>query len=166
MKAIKAIKAPNRYLKAFTLVESVAVFLVVAAFCLLPVLGVKSWQEELEIKRFLNRFEKMVLVCQQISIVEEQVTSIKNIRIPERVFVFSTGSTSAERPRPFDDDIFETLFIPEALKGGNSISEIKFLAREGHPSKLVKVKFIWEKRNITYRYQFQLGGGRFEKSVE
>lgn len=163
---MKVIKSPKCYVKAFTLPESLAVFLVIAAFCLLPVLKVKSWQEELEVKRFLNRFEKMVLVCQQIAIVEEQVTSIKNVRIPERVFIFYTGSTSAERPRPFEEDVFETLFIPEALKGGNSISEIKFLARKGHPSELVKVKFIWEKRNITYRYQFQLGGGRFEKSLE
>lgn len=134
-----------------------------AAFCLLPILMVESWQEEIMVRRFLNRFEKMVLVCQQIAIVEEQDTSIKNVRNPERMFQFHTSSITSERPTVYPEDRFDVLVIPEVLTGGNSIKEIKFLAKSGHPSRLATVKFGWPKRGITYTYQFQLGGGRFEK---
>lgn len=148
---------------AFTLIESLAVLVVMAAFCLLPVLMVASWQEEITVRRFLNRFEKMVLVCQQIAIVEEQDTSIKNVRDPERMFQFHTSSITSERPQTYPEDRFEVLVIPEVLTGGNSIQEIRFLAKSGHPSRLATVKFGWPERGITYKYQFQLGGGRFEK---
>lgn len=153
----------RRPFTGFTLVESIAVLFVMGSFCLLPVLMVAAWQEELTVRRFLNRFEKMVFVCQQIAVVEGRNTSIKNVAQPERMFLFYTGSVANNRPQPYPEDRFEALVIPGVLTGGNSIKEIKFLAESGHPSRLATVRFGWPKRGITYTYQFQLGGGRFEK---
>lgn len=153
----------RRPFTGFTLVESIAVLFVMGSFCLLPVLMVAAWQEELTVRRFLNHFEKMVFVCQQIAVVESRNTSIKNVAQPERMFLFYTGSVANNRPQPYPEDRFEALVIPEVLTGGNSIKEIKFLAESGHPSRLATVRFGWPKRGITYTYQFQLGGGRFEK---
>lgn len=151
---------------AFTVMESLLVLLVIASFSLLPVLSLKNWQEELTIQRFFSRFEKMVLVCQQIAIVEKRATGITVDPTTETV-TFVTEATSGGSGGGFSEDRFTPLAFPEAVKtqGTSSVSFGFTASGTGSPQKLLKFTFYVNGGKNSVTYAIQMGSGRFAKTT-
>lgn len=152
--------------RAFTLVETLLVLAVISCFSLLPVLAVKRWQEELAVTHFFSRFEKMLLVSQQIAIIERDGTKVQ-VERSSNLVKFVTEGTNPEMESVREEDRFLPLEIPNLLKysGGNT-TEFSFIQDAGSPRKLTSVTFSRNDKPIKVKYQFQLGSGRFEKTVE
>lgn len=152
--------------RAFTLVEALLVLAVISCFSLLPVLAVKRWQEELAVAHFFSRFEKMLLVSQQIAIIERDGTKVLVDR-PNNLVTFQTEGTNDKTGSVREKDRFLPLEIPNLLQysGGNT-TEFSFIQDAGSPRKLTSVTFSRNDKPIKVKYQFQLGSGRFEKTVE
>lgn len=152
--------------RAFTLVEALLVLAVVSCFSLLPVLAVKGWQEELEVAHFFSRFEKMLLVSQQIAIIEGVGTKV-HVERSTNLVKFQTEGTNAKTGTLHEEDRFPPLEIPNPLKysGGNT-TEFSFIQDAGSPRKLTSVTFSRNDKSMKVKYQLQMGSGRFEKTVE
>lgn len=152
--------------RAFTLVETLLVLAVISCFSLLPVLAVKRWQEELAVAHFFSRFEKMLLVSQQIAIVEKYQTTLTVDR-GKRMVTFATIGTDGKTGSDFEEDSFSEIIIPEAIyfKTADE-TRFSFSTQSGSPSALRKVSFYRKDKPITVSYQIQMGSARFEKTVE
>lgn len=164
---MKIIWRISRIHSGFTLVETLLVLFVIVSFTFLPVLSLKNWQEELATQRFFVNFEKMVLVCQQISIVEKRETTITVDPATKRV-TFLTEATSGGSGGSFPEDRFQPLLFPETVTTQGSTT-VKFGftgGGTGSPSRLLKVIFKVQKRSKTVTYALQMGSGRFAKTTE
>lgn len=151
---------------AFTLVEALLVLAVVSCFSLLPVLAVKGWQEELAVAHFFSRFEKMLLVSQQIAIVEKVKTNLKIDRGNKKIS-FATVGTDGSTGEYFEEDFFPVLKVPATIFfERSSTTTFSFNANSGSPSALRKVSFYRKDKPIIFSYQIQMGSARFEKTVE
>lgn len=151
-------------LKGYTLIEALLVLLVMAAFTLLPVLGVKNWQEDLLTYRFFNRFEKLLLTTQQVAIVEGRQTSVTcKVLSNQKIQVsFNYGRQMGSNP----EEQLYVLLLPENITGLASMKQLTFHGGSGNPSHLLAYSFHWPKKQATISYQYQMGSGRFVKKME
>ena len=108
----------------------------------------------------------MLLVSQQIAIIERDGTKVLVDR-PNNLVTFQTEGTNDKTGSVREEDRFLPLEIPNLLKysGGNT-TEFSFIQDAGSPRKLTSVTFSRNDKPIKVKYQFQLGSGRFEKTVE
>lgn len=145
----------NSINQGFTLIESLIALLVIAAFLILPALSLQGWQQNMNEDLFIKNFEKNLSATQQAAITKKRVTMVlydKNIR--QYSFTFTRYA-----------DIKEvTLKIPERITC-QTPKEISFTPGSGNYSKLEVITFTLSRRNKVIKYQFQLGSGKYVKTI-
>lgn len=145
-------------IRAFTLVESLLVFLLVAVMLLLTVTRFKALERRMTEERFLQSFEQNYLYTQKKEIVTWKLSMMTYESATQSIEFKSTGEDMAED----GEKIY--LAIPATVKLTSGKNTLIFKAGSGNNSTLVA--YIFEcsamKRKVTY--QLQLGSGRYEKT--
>lgn len=140
----------------FTLAESLAVLAIVSFFTLLPLLALQRWQEILNVQQFLARFEKSILVTQQLAITDKTRTQF--FLTPDQRSIYFSTSRQPESQLP-------TLMIPQELTV-NKFPAIAFVAQTGNNSKMETITFQWKAQRQTIQYKFQFGSGHYQKVID
>lgn len=143
--------------QAFTLIESLLVLLIVSIFFAVPTLVVGKSVETIEIARFLDRFEKSLLVTQQEAILTKEPTKIHQLYYDEAAVDFQFANGKKILPR---------LTVPEKLTMTRTTKlEIIFKAETGTNSSLQIIAFEWPEKKQKIRYKFLFGKGHYDKEI-
>lgn len=139
--------------KGFTLAETLLVFFLIGTFLLLPVLRFERWQLRLEEARFFAAFEKRVLLLQQIAVATHKNTTI-DLNGAEGLIVFRQGDIRYS---------WGELIAPASITVISSGS-YRFKGGTGGFGDQVKAAVFRSGAGKT-TYQFQIGAGRYTKTI-
>jgi competence protein ComGD len=132
---------------AVTLVETLVVLAIVAQLAGIPMIYVKSYQEEMAAREFLALFEKRLKGEQSLAITGGVETSV----------VFGARRVHFSNA--------EVLELPDCVTLVEAPGVISFKAASGNYSALKKVVLYNRKKDELVTYQFQMGSGRFVKKI-
>ena len=140
----------------FTLIESLLVLLTLSVFFMVPLLGLKHWQEQMEITRFFNTFERSLQKTHQSAIIEAQTT-----------FVTPKQATQVIEFKYYHhgERHIEVLEAPENLHIHHSL-RTTFFPTTGNIQKITEVVVRNRLDGNQTMYQFQLGSGKVVKTTE
>ncbi|MGV3085004.1 competence type IV pilus minor pilin ComGD [Enterococcus dispar] len=136
---------------AFTIAESLVTLVVITIFLLIPTLTLQPFIAQMKVELFLAQFEQNFLLLQQTAITQQTTTTLKLNR-PEHVLQFEISEQKNYPDLPIP--IAVSCTMPQTIVINKS---------SGNYSGMESVTFKWEKKKITY--QFQLGSGRFVKTI-
>ncbi|MTD42339.1 prepilin-type N-terminal cleavage/methylation domain-containing protein [Erwinia sp. CPCC 100877] len=143
----------NKNWQGFTLVETLIVLLVCSIFLFLPVLAIKEVKRSLEVDQFIAAFEKKLLFTQQLAIVDNHDTQVVFDEPRQEVYFLTSSS------------IKEGLAIPPDINMSGP-QKITFKKGTGNNGKLSKYSFFWKNKQLRIDCQFQLGSGRYVKTIK
>lgn len=135
---------------AFTLLETLLVLLVVSLFVMLPAVTLKNAKESLEVRHFLDHFEKEILLTQQTAITSAYMTKMIQ--------------SDSRRQYYFYADETLRLDLPEDLTA-SKVEPVYFKGSSGNNSSLQSLNFYWEKENKKITYRFKFARGHYEKEI-
>lgn len=151
MKNIIKIQPSNRQNAGFTIAESLITLFVISIFLFIPTLTLQPLIAKTKVELFLAQFEQNFLLLQQTAITQQIETTLRFDQ-EKRVLQYEI----------LEQESYPDLPLPEALSC-KMTQTIVIKADSGNYSGMESVIFQWEKTKITY--QFQLGSGRFVKTI-
>lgn len=143
----------HKKMPAFTLAESLVVLVVITSFLLIPVLILRPAEEKVKVEIFLAQFEQNFLLLQQTAIAQQVGTTLE-INREEQLLHFKISEHKS----------YPDLQIPTELSYKMPDS-ITISATTGNYSGMDTVTFEWENRNQRIEYVYQMGSGRFVKTI-
>lgn len=139
--------------RGFTLLESLIVLLIVSLFLLIPTMSVRSIEKHTEESLFFARFERYISATQQAAIRRQEQTRVLYFN---SYFRFSNYSYKGG---------YTDLPIPETVECKSVPNNIVFSARSGNYSELKLVHFVLPEKQKEVKYQFQMGSGKYTKTI-
>ncbi|BCA84788.1 hypothetical protein EsVE80_03110 [Enterococcus saigonensis] len=138
---------------AFTIAESLVVLVVITAFLLIPTLTLQPLTEKMRVELFLAEFEQNFLLLQQTAIAQQVATTLEIDR-QDQVLQFKISEQKS----------YPHLQIPSELSCVMP-DKINIKENTGNYSQMETITFKWKNRKLIVKYTFQMGSGRFVKSI-